>query len=195
MKIAISHWPLAISKKRGFTVLELTIAIAILAILSLIIATIIIRSGIIFEKQQGNVETGLANRFVLDEISQNVRAAKQVEESFISGPDNYTTGTATLILKIPAINAAGETISGVFDRVVFYKDSEKIIKKVYPDSQSTRKQISQILTITTRTLNFSYNNADVTAASAVTVDLTTVKKLPSGERVNSDKIEVVLRNY
>lgn len=179
----------------GFTVLELVIAVAILGIISGFIATIVIRSGIIFEKQQGTVETGLANRFTLDEIAANVRTAAQIEESFSSGSESFTTGTTTLILKIPSINADGETISGVFDRVVFYFDAGKIIKKVYPDAQSSRKQTSQILTAATKTLNFTFNNVNIASASAVTVNLTTIKNLPSGSREISDKIEVVLRNY
>lgn len=181
--------------KKGFTVLELTIAMALLAILSVIIATIVIRSGIIFEKQTGSVEVGLSNRFVLDDIAQQVRTAKLVESNFTGDGQNFTTGTDTLILKLPSIDNSGAAIANTFDRVVYYLNAGKINKKVFPDAASSRKKITQILTTTTKTLKFAYNNSNVASTSAVTVDLTTIKKLPSGDRENSDKIEAVLRNY
>lgn len=179
----------------GFTLLELVISIAVLSIISVILATIIIRSGFFFEKQTGLAEVGLSNRFVLDEIATQVRAAKQVEENFTGNGQNFTTGAVILVLKLPSVDAAGSTISGVFDRVVFYLDGGKINKKVFPDATSTRVKTSQILTTATKTLNFSYNNANVASSSAVTVNLTTVKNLPAGNQENTDKIEVVLRNY
>lgn len=183
------------SVKRGFTILELLISIAILSIISVIISTIAIRSGIIFEKQTGLVEVRLSNRFVLDEVATQVRAAKQVEGSFTGNGQNFTTGTTTLILKLPSVDSSGSTISGAFDRVVFYLDGARIFKKVFPDATSKRPKTTQILTATVKNLNFSYNNVSIASASAVSVNLTTTKTLPSGVQENSDKIEAVLRNY
>ena len=186
---------MSIETKKAFTLLELLISIAILSIISVIIATIVIRSGFFFEKQTGLAEVGLSNRFVLDEIATQVRAARQVEENFTGNGQNFTTGLSTLILKLPSIDASGSTISGAFDRAVFYLDGAKIFKKVYPDAASTRPKTSQILTAATKTVSFSYNNASLASASAVTVSLTTEKKSATGTQENTDKIEAVLRNY
>lgn len=183
--------------KRGFTLIELLLGIAIISILSVVLTTLIIRYGILYERQQIDVAANLDNRFILDDIATRAREAAEVSNSLIVGSDTFTTNSTTIILKVPSLDQNGQNISTVFDYVIYYKDAtspDTLRKKVVPDAQSTRQSSSQLLTSALKSITFSYNNADPQMASVITVVLETVKTESGQTKEARDTIQVTLRN-
>jgi prepilin-type N-terminal cleavage/methylation domain-containing protein len=182
-------------RNKGFTLLELVIAIGILSIISLILATIIIRFGIHYQKQQAEVQANLSNRFVLDEISTRIRESRAIADQITTGGQTYTTGATTLVLKPLSIDADGNTIAGTYDYIIFYQNSTKLNKKVVPDTSSKRPAVNQVLTANLKQITLTYDNPTPASANSVTIDLRTEETLGGQTKEAQGQVKATLRNF
>lgn len=183
--------------KQAFTLIELLISIALISIISVIVTTLVIRYGIFYERQNVEIGANLDNRFILDDMSSQVRQASKITGSVTIDGQLFTTSITSIILKLPSLDQNGQTMSNVFDYVLYWQDSQdlKIFKKkIVPDVQSTRKGASQILTTNLKSISFSYNNPDPEQASVVTAVLETVKTQSGQTKEAKDTIQIRLRN-
>lgn len=184
--------------KRAFTLIELLISIALISIISVILTTLIIRYGIFYERQNVDIAANLDNRFILDDISAQVRQAAKIATSVTIDGQTFATSQTTIVLKLPALDQNGQTMQNIFDYVIFWQDSQDLKnfrKKIVPDLQSTRKVVSQILTSNLKSVVFSYNNPDPTQASTVTATLETIKTQGGQTKEAKDAVQVRLRNF
>jgi len=185
-------------RNKGFTLLELVISIAILAIISLTLTTIIIRYGIHYQKQQTEVQANLSNRFVLDEISTRIRESRTIADQTTVDGQIYTTGANTLVLKALSIDANGNTIAETFDYIIFYQDSTqttKFIKKVAPNALSKRLSVNQVLTANLKQITFTYDNPTPSSANSVTIDLRTEETSGGQTKEAQGQAKTTLRNF
>jgi prepilin-type N-terminal cleavage/methylation domain-containing protein len=182
-------------KTKGFTLLEIVIAIAVLAIISLILATIIIRWGIHYKQQETQVGASLSNRFVLDEITTRIRESRAIADQITVDSQTYTSGSTILVLKPLSIDAEGNTIAGTYDHIIFYQDSAKLIKKVVPNAISKRLAVNQILTVNLKQVTFSYDNSTPQLANSVTIELTTKETQGGQTKEAQDQAKATLRNF
>lgn len=163
--------------KKGFMLIELALSIGLIAILSLFVVGVFYTNTTLFQKQQTDINLSTSARLAIDDINKNIKDAITYKTNYTNGPDNYNcinpppATCNALILQLPALdnsNPPKPIENNVdFDYVVFYKKDEKLIKKVYPDSSSSRKAATQILTAS---LNQTNDNVKFT------IDLPTNKR-------------------
>lgn len=110
------------SRESGFTLVEMLVGIALVALLSVVLSAIIITSqrSAAVEKTRSDLTTG--NRRLFDDTSRNVKLASTVLASATLLGTAYTTGAETLVLQLPAIDASQNLVTGVSDLIVFRKN-------------------------------------------------------------------------
>ena len=183
--------------KKAFTLVELLLVIAILAIISTILTAVIVRYNFFYQRQQLDITASIDNRLILDDMAANARQGVNIVADLTVDGNTFTTSATTLILALPTIDQFEQTIFGVSDYVLYYQDSTdpKLLRKlIVPDTQSKRPAASQILTSNLKTIDFAYNNADPQQAQVLTVILETSKTEAGQERIAKDTIQVKLRN-
>lgn len=161
-------------KARGFTLVEILVAVGVTALVSGILGGILINNNGVMYKQNSIINEGLSLNDAMTAIDDKIRQAAEVAIGYPEESPTYQTGLNTLVLKVPSENSWG-IINNTYDYVVILQDTgnAKILRlKVFPDSQSTRKSEDRVLTTVTDYIQFSYldksGNA-ITPASAYQV--------------------------
>lgn len=143
-------------------------------------------------------------RLAMDRIIRDVRWATQLETSRSVDGTLYLTGDNALILKIPAIDASGDTIADTYDYVVYTldeSDPEKLRRIVDPDADSSRTGSDQVIAKNINSFSLSSSGtglSDVPLLSTVTaveVAISADKTLLQGNTIiESLASEVAIRN-
>jgi prepilin-type N-terminal cleavage/methylation domain-containing protein len=125
--------------RRGFTIVELIIAIALLStIMSAVMALFIVGIKNYQRESQRNFMQKEIN-FTADDIGIQIKQAADAPETYGS----YNRDAQTLILALPAVDINDDFIySGtnrIFDHIVFYRDGNSLKKVLIPDALSTRE--------------------------------------------------------
>ncbi len=155
----------------GFTLVELLVSIAILAIVSLVTVTIYVTGlkNTQIEAQKANLQSD--NKTVLEKIAADTRDATAV----VSTKDTYTSSSTTLILSVPAIDSSQEIIySGenfVLDYIIYTLSGGVLQKIVIANISSSRESIGPVNILGNCTINFNYT-PDLATASEVEITLT-----------------------
>ena len=193
-----------VKSQLGLTLVEAIIATAITAVLGILLPIIIINSTNLFYKQTSKVEQGLGINDALSKVRETIKESNGIAASYpISGPPTYTSASSQVVLKVPAIDGSGNTVSNTFDYFVFFLDQDKLRFKVFPDqiAPSARSAQDQILSLNVLSLKFHYFNsaippAEVAPTSATKVKITLSLKQKSGQdfETNIATSEANLRN-
>lgn len=111
-------------KTRGTTILELAVSVAIAAIAFSILGAIFIAQGRYLAIQNAVSDTQYAAFQVVDTFGLYASSATSVVDSQTINGRAYTSGTSTVVLKLPSIDAGGNLIGNTFDYVAFglYQD-------------------------------------------------------------------------
>lgn len=143
-------------------------------------------------------------RLAMDRIIRDVRWATQLETSRSVDGTLYLTGDNALILKIPAIDASGDTIADTYDYVVYTldeSDPEKLRRIVDPDADSSRTGSDQVIAKNINSFSLSSSGtglSDVPLLSTVTaveVAISADKTLLQGNTIiESLASEAAIRN-
>lgn len=187
-------------KKNGFSLAELIIAIAVVAVVSGLLLGILVNETGVFYQQSSRVSQGVGLNDALASIRSHVKSASAVAAAYPETPPSaYTSGSSTLVLKITSIDSSSNLITNTYDYFVYYVEMGRLHLLVFPNSQSTRKQLDQILTSSVDTLAFVYfDSAGVvtTPASASKVKTTLSLKEKSGYGVENNiaTSDATLRN-
>lgn len=187
------------NNERGITLSEAVIALGIASVVGALLLVIIVNSAGLFYKQSSKVEQGLGINDALGKIRESVKESSAVVASYTVGSTTYTSSATEIVLKIPSIDSAGNTISDTFDYFVFLKDQSTLRFKVFPDSQSKRSSADQIFSTNADSLLFQYldsANSEVAPSSAVKVKITLSLKQKAGAtfETNIATSEANLRN-
>lgn len=190
------------SNEKGITLVEALLTLGIAVVVGAMLLVIMVNSAGLFYQQSGKVEQGLSVNDALLSMKETIRGASQVSSSYPeTGSPTYTSSSTQLVLKIPSINSSGDIISGVFDYFVFFKDSDKLRLKTFPDSQSSRKAQDQIFSTKLDSLIFEYFDGQIPPQQvqpnlAVKVKITMVLKQKAGAGIETNVAtsEANLRN-
>ncbi|MBI2040336.1 hypothetical protein HYT18_04655 [Candidatus Microgenomates bacterium] len=186
----------------GLTLMEAIIATAITAVLGILLLVIIINSSNLFYKQTSKVEQGRGINDTLSKVRETIKQSQGVNSTYPpSGAPTYTSGSQQIVLKVPAIDNLGNTISNTFDYFVFFLDQDKLRFKVFPDISSSRKSSDQLLSINADSLTFQYYNSAnppsevlPTSATKVKISLTLRQKSGPDYEQQTATSEANLRN-
>lgn len=170
---------------KGFTLVEALITLAIGIVVASFLLVIMVNTGGLFYTQSSKVEQGLNINDAMARIKQSIKGSSSVAVSYTSGSTTYTSGTQTLVLKVPSQDSSGNNISNTFDYYIFFLDGTNLRFKVFPDSQSSRKGVDQIFSTKVNTLLFQYSNSqsppqEVMATSAVKIRVTLTLRQKAG---------------
>lgn len=179
---------------RGFTLIELTMVIIISVLVGTTLVGILVNNTSFFYKQSSVVSGGLSLNDALEKIGDYVSQASLIPASYPAPV--YTTGSETLILKIPAVLISG-TSESVYDFVVIAKDASKpnILKlEVFPDPQSTRVAGKQVLITALDKVEFIYldNSDNPTLLSGATKVKTTLEIMPKTGSIGSKSSSTII---
>jgi len=166
--------------KKGFTLIEVTLAVAIIGMLVVLIAEMYMNGMISSEKEMRKSKLQVEAKNVLEGITYNVKLSSGIEPSY----GGYTSleGQNTLILKVPAIDSSdnflytgGQKIS---DYIVYYLDSNnskelhRLIVSTDPRSRLYgQNNTNTILLNNAQSLTFNFDQPPPNS-SVATVNLT-----------------------
>ena len=150
-------------KQRGFTLVEVLIAMGISVIVGGLLMTIIVNSAGLFQSESSKLTQGLNINDALASVRVQIKQSSAIDGS---------STAEKLVTKISSVDISNNVISNTFDNIVFFKDSNKLRLQVLPDSTSSRKAQDQIFSTSVDSLMFQYFNS-ATPPLAVAPNLAT----------------------
>lgn len=187
--------------QKGFTLIEIILVAGIAVIIGTLLVVVLVNNSGMYYQENSTVTSGIGLNDVMDELSTDIKQAAAVVSGYPEASPNFTSGAETLILKLPALSASGN-IPDVYDYLVISKDgtNPKILRKyIFPDPQSTRSAVDQVLTTMLDSIQFSYldKSGNTVSPDVATSVGTTIKLLSKTGSVGSSKsatIMTTLRN-
>ncbi len=151
--------------QKGFTIIEMTIAVVILGIIVVVISDMYLKGTISSKTEMARSKLQIEEKNALEGITNNVTLSTKIDSDYGSGA--YTGGQQTLILDLPAIDSGNNFLySGsqkVHDYIIYYLSGSDLHKLVYssdPDSRLHSEDGSdQILLSDVKSLSFTYDAA------------------------------------
>jgi type II secretory pathway pseudopilin PulG len=160
-------------RSRGFTIAETLVVIGVVALMSIaLIGAFAGYSGIV-RSQQTEIGVVGSAKAVLSAVDRALLQSSRVLSSHNFSGTTYSSGTSTLVLEMPALDASGNTIPGTYDYVAFYASSTSAYHIVAPGSGSVRLAGTKRLSETLYSLSFTYSNPDFSLATSVDTDVQT----------------------
>jgi len=175
----------------GFTVIELTVVVAIVGICSLILVDSFIGHNRIYKTETAELNVTSDARGALDDIDNYVRQATRTLSSY----STYTAGSQVLILQIQSVNSSNQLVPGTFDNVVYYLSGSDLVRTIYPDASSTRVSGTKKLASNVTGLSFTYDNADYSLVQTVATNLSITENAGNASRSITLTSDAKLRNY
>ena len=183
--------------KKGFvTLIELLLVIVLASIVLIFLFQVYLSHSSQISSQKAQINVDIASRSALDEIGSKLREGKLVLPQAVIGGQTYTTGTQTVVVQVPSIDSSGIAIPSLSDILVFINPSgtTQLREIISPDSSSNRRAMNHILLNNVLSLNFTYNNADLSQVTSIDIELSSFEVVPRSQKVFSDKISITLRN-
>lgn len=156
--------------RRGSTILELAVSIAIGALMFFILGAIFIAQGRYFAIEDATSETQYNAFQAIDTVGLFAGSATQVLSSRTIGGTDYTSGTSTLVLKMPSYDASGNVISLTYDYIAFGLDASDPTRFAYHLDAATGSQRlggDFLKASLVDKLIFRYNTVDPADATAI----------------------------
>lgn len=179
----------------GVTLIETLVAVGLVLVIALSLLSVYGIYGKLYGLGQAQFSTLGGARSALTEVTNYTAQAYRVVASRIINGGNYVSGASTLILQLPAVDAAGKTINNTWDYVVFYASSSNFYRYAEVNALSARMGGQKLLTSSLNSLNFSYDSVDFTQVKKVTLDLSTRASQNHVPVVNQVTGQVMLKNY
>lgn len=179
----------------GFTLIEVVVSLGVFTLLLLAMFNLYLTYGSLYTSQETKLTTLAGGRAALSEVSLFTVQAYRVVGNITIATTTYYSGTTTLALQLPAINSGGGIINNAWDYVVFYKSDANLYRTIQADGASVRISGTKSLTNNLQSLIFTYDNADLTQAQKVTINLTTQNRDGRQTATSSFTAELTLRNF
>lgn len=156
---------------RGLTLVETLIVAALGASMLVMLAFLMLQfNNSLSSEQTASKASGAASAVMRDMESLIVPADAVLQtHSFASG--SYTSTTTSLVLEMPSIDSSGNVIASTYDYAAFYTTGANVYRVLEVNAASNRTSGTKLLSSNMLSLTFSYDTADVTKASLITIDL------------------------
>lgn len=174
--------------KNGFTLVEIIISLTIISVSGLLLTVILINSTNISLGQSLKVEQGLDMNKALSQIKTYIKQSAGIAQYYPNAQSpSYTTSSTQLVLNLPSVDSSNQIIQGSFDSFVFLQSNNLLRMKSFPDSQSSRKSMDQILSNKVDSVKFTFlDNSnppqEISPSSASKVRVTVILKQKNGLR-------------
>ena len=181
--------------QQGFTLIEMVVGIGVISILIFALLNLYLAYGSLYTFQNAKLTTIAEGRVTMSDFTLFTIQAHRVIGSFTFTTTTYYSGTSTVILQIPAMTSGGSIISNVWDYVVFYTSGANLYRKTQADEASSRTSGTKLLTSNLQSLIFAYDNADLTLAQKVSIDLNLQKQDVKYTAASHLTEQLILRNF
>lgn len=182
---------------RGFTLLEVSVVMALLALIGLFLGQTYLDFSQFFGRENLQVDLNLANQNTLQDVSASVKESAAVLASAVLDSITYTSATTTLVLNLPTINTQGQIVSGSYDTLAYYLDpanQKKLVKRVQAAAGSRRQTQTKTLDSFVSFLEFQYNATSTADAAAIIMTLTSSQTQAGRLQAVTSTLRAVLRN-
>lgn len=163
------------SIQKGFTLVELTVVVALMALIMLILMSLYVTGQQFLMTESARNDVIRDNRYVFDWISRDIKGAVQVVSSW----DAYTTSSNCLILRIPSVDSSGliVDIENELDHIIYRLNSEhpNKLERVVDAKDGVSSRVDSTRVLATRVNSFLLSSDGVELSSVA--DLTQVASI------------------
>lgn len=138
-------------RSNGFTLIELQMASFISLIVLAAILSLYIFSWRSFTMGDAILDVYANSRNAAGWLTRDIRCAAQIVPSHGS----YTTTDSSIVLKVPSIDATGQTISSYYDYITYRLQGSNMYRIVEKDALSSRQSENRIIARYCSSLTFS----------------------------------------
>lgn len=160
---------------KGFTLVELTVVVALMALIMLILMSLYVTGQQFLMTESARNDVIRDNRYVFDWISRDIKGAVQVVSSW----DAYTTSSNCLILRIPSVDSSGliVDIENELDHIIYRLNSEhpNKLERVVDAKDGVSSRVDSTRVLATRVNSFLLSSNGVELSSVA--DLTQVASI------------------
>ena len=146
--------------KHGFTLAEVIVVIALMAVLSIFLVGIFFANSRFYASQSDQIRSDQNSRTIADRMEEYGRVAVSV----MATTTGYTTDSDTVVFRIPSLNGTGQVIADTYDVIVFTKDlvnANEFKWVLSPNAASSRPAIDSTLTEKLQSVSFTYDNVNM----------------------------------
>jgi len=166
---------------KGFTLVELTVVVALMAVIMLILMSLYVTGQQFLITESARNDVIRDNRYVFDWISRDIKGAVQVVSSW----DAYTTSSNCLILRIPSVDSSGLIIDieNELDYIIYRLNSEhpNKLERVVDAKDGVSSRVDSTRVLATRVNSFLLSSdgvelssvADLTQVASIDIAMTT----------------------
>lgn len=166
---------------KGFTLVELTVVVALMAVIMLILMSLYVTGQQFLITESARNDVIRDNRYVFDWISRDIKGAVQVVSSW----DAYTTSSNCLILRIPSVDSSGliVDIENELDYIIYRLNSEhpNKLERVVDAKDGVSSRVDSTRVLATRVNSFLLSSdgvelssvADLTQVASIDIAMTT----------------------
>lgn len=180
--------------KYGFTLVETIIVVALFVIMTTILVNFYLNFSQNFSYLQANVDVSETSGMVVSAVAGAASQADLILSSHTFSSTTYTTSSSTLVLELPSVDSYGTIITGSHDYVVFYTNGSSVYQVTQPAAGSVRTARTKQLSSNLSSLTFTYDNASLSLAQKVDVDVQTQKSVGTQSLSSHLHQQIYLRN-
>ena len=180
---------------KGFTLIEIIVGIGVFILLIFALFNLYLVYGSLYSFQDTQLTATMDGRVAMSEITFLTVQAYRVVGNITIATTTYYSGTTTLVLQIPSMAAGDGTISNTWDYAVFYINGTNLYRTIQANAASSRISGTRLLTGNLQNLVFSYDNADLTQAQKVSIDINIQTQTAKYTATNHSTEQVTLRNF
>ena len=153
--------------EKGFTMIEALIAIAIFLVLSAAVAKLFLTYFTLYNVQQSTIDVVHSASTLENAVHTAAMQADAIVSSRAFSGVTYTTGSTTLILRLPSITSSGDIIANTYDYELFYASSTNAYQIISLGTGSARMGGTRRLSNSISNLTFLYNNGTPSQSTSV----------------------------
>ncbi len=182
------------SFSRGFTLVETVIVIGLFVAVLFVLFQFFVNYNATYRYEQALIETAWSGGQSINEIENFALPALGVvaTHNFTSG--QRSSSATVLVLELPAIDASGNVLVGIYDHVVFYLDGSTLYRELETGVGSARHAGIKQLSERVGSLVFTYDNVTYDDVTKIDVDIETQMQIPNQIVTSSLSRQIYLRN-
>ncbi len=179
---------------RGYTLIEVTVTIALFLIALLGVAQLYIVYERVISLQSASIDVALDASAIADAVRTNGEQADHVVASHTFPAATLSTGASTVIFELPSIDSTGTAIPSTFDYVGIYATGTSAYRLTDAAAGSARVSGTKLLTTVLQALSFTYDSATISAITNVSAEATTSSTVRGQLRQVHVREHVYLKN-
>ena len=182
--------------KHGFTLIETVIVIALSISVMTALTLLIYNFNKISVYNETFAKSSGSASAIMREIGSLIIPANAILQTHTFSNGTYISTSTSLVLEIPSIDSAGNTIANTYDYAAFYLVGTTMAYRILqPDALSARASSTKQLSTTMSSLTFTYGDTDFTKVSTTTVDVQTQALVKQEVLSDHRREQFRLRNY